>query len=372
MKKGGVVSLFYFSLLIALTAVGFGKVQDQDLPQAEPQTFKARVREVYLAVRAYRQGKALTLTKEDLRLWETFRGPDGREQKKEQKINSFFQSQETPLAIAITIDSSYSMKSVFSPDRSYVLLGNRLEVARHAGKIFFNSIFSSRDQGLISEFFQEPPRHEVEQGVHRIRVVNLRVVQNWTADRKMIFEAINKINKPAGLTPLRDAVLELTGYFDRLAGNFLRILLIVTDGGDSPSSSSGVVVNIQPLERVIEQLQNKQILVFGVGIYKKNFGFLSPERGKGDLLEKMSEATGGETFLEENLSRLTDIFRTVEKRIREVNFLSYTPQEFSPGFHALEVEVGRWEKEKWKREKGLKVFYRAGYTIEEPVVQPKQ
>lgn len=323
------------------------------------QVFKVAVKQVYLPVRVFKNDQPLMLAKENFRVWEKAVW-DQNSDEAEQTIEDFarYDSGELPVALAAAIDSSGSMAAVFSANG--IVSGNRLELARNACKELFRSIFrEGKDYGLVSEFFLDLWGYKVVDGVHYLIVRSLFLDQDWTDNLTGIYGGLSKVGPPGGATPMRDAIYELASHFEKMQGEYLRVLVVLSDGLDNPPTKpGGTVINTKSLTAVVEELQNQQVLVFSIGLYPKAiFGGQEPE-----VLETIAKETGGEVFFETNLAKLPDIFLEIGDKIRNVNFLSYTPKAETEGPRQIRVEVGKWENGKWKKEKGCRLYYRQGYN----------
>lgn len=345
---------------------------------------KVKVRQVYMPVLAYDHGQALTLSAKNCRVFE------GLEQDKkmiwvEQSVDGFIQYDKQPLAVALVDDSTGSMKTVLSDQA--VLQGNKLEQAKNASKLFIQSIFRpGQDQAMVSEFFYEigfvdsqnpkilaiAPSHTHREFFYRntyyrfltlskdkrwiLASTSLRVNQPWTGDLDLLKVAIEKIDNAFGATPLRDALFSLTKEMDKAPSDMVRVAIVLSDGLDIPNA------NAHSLAETIRELQNHQVLVYGVGFYDRSFGAGLPNLP--DVLEKTAEATGGFAFFESDPARMMENFFRIGETIRHVNFLSYIPKGREPGERKIKIEVGEWDATGQWHKKNVAVFHRQAYTYQ--------
>lgn len=344
--------VLFFLFLMTLSLWGY--------PSQDLRTIKVSVKQVYLPVRVFENSMAVRgLRVENFRVWEEFKNEQGQKERLEQKVENVTAYQDVALAIAVTLDSSGSMKEFFNLGQ--VLAKDKLTIARNASKDFFQTIFrEGHDRGLVSEFYFRPAYYSPD-GRKLVPASSLRIRQDWTPHLQEILWGIEGIKRPGGATPLRDAVFQLTSRFSELDGNFLRILVVLSDGGDAGDPKPGeILVNMRRLPEVISQLEDQQILVFAIGTFRKSWptGFGSKDP---NILEAMARATGGQAFFEDDLSKLVDVFQKIGQMIRDVNFLSYTLQNEMEGPRTIEMEVGEWDENgKWRRKKAT-IFHRKGY-----------
>lgn len=377
MKNNSLVFLFF----VLFFAPSFVQVQEQ-------QPFRIEVRNVYLPVLAFDKDRTVALAKENFRIFEGEKRPDGKIVWTEQNIQSFARYEDQPLALAVAVDSSGSMAPLF--ENGFILQGDKLEQAKNAARVLFRSVFrEGKDTGLVSEIFYElkyirldslkeslpsVPNSQQREFFYKqtysyyvnadknwARVTsNLFIDQDWTKNLSEIEKGINQIKTSAGLTPLRDASFNLSRHFLLNSGDFLRVAVIITDGLDTPDAANErkLKFSIHSLVEAVAEFQNNQVLVYAVGLYNKSlFGSGQPT----DFLEKLTKETGGLAFFETNLSKLTDIFQRIGSTIRNANFLGYEPVSNQEGERQIKVEIGEWDaKGKWHK-KNYTMFHRKGY-----------
>lgn len=345
------------------------------------QVIKVDVKTVNLSVLVFDRDRAVRLGRENFRIFEGIKDAVGQTVWSEQDIESFTRYDEQPIALAVMIDSSGSMgrsrvvSGVISP---VVPKADKLEGAKNASVELFHAVFrQGKDKGLVSEFMYvynylvfEPifkTRRNffadgfyykfvttTKDGRHALVSTSLLVDQDWTDDLENIKSGIRKIEEAVGATALRDAAFNLASHFGGVTGDFLRVAVILSDGLDSDElQPQNVKFNEKNLTDVVAEFQNRQILVYGVGLYQK-----SPK----DILDVIARATGGQAFYEADSSRLTETFFRIGTAVRSVNFVSYTPADKTPGQRQIRVEVGERDMAgNWQR-KNFTVFHRQGYT----------
>lgn len=344
------------------------------------QVIKVDVKTVNLSVLVFDRDRTVRLGKENFRIFEGVKDAVGQTVWSEQNIESFTRYDEQPIALAVMIDSSGSMgrDRVVSGVSPVTPKADKLEGAKNASVELFHAVFrQGKDKGLVSEFMYvynylifEPTfrtrRNFFSDGFYykfvtttkdnRYALVStsLLVDQDWTDDLTKIKSGIKKIDEAIGATALRDAAFNLASHFEGVEGDFLRVAVVLSDGLDSDEFQPQIVkFNEKILEDVVAEFQNKQVLVYCVGLYQK------PSK---DILGNLAEATGGQAFYEANSSRLTETFFRIGVAVRSVNFVSYTPIDKNPGQRQIRVEVGERDGAgNWQR-KNYTVFHRQGYA----------
>src|ERR1039457_5688340 len=73
------------------------------------------------------------------------------------------------------------------------------------------------------------------------------------------------------------------------------------------------------------------------------------------VLQRLADQTGGRFFLAQSSKDLEAMFAEIEQDLRTQYYVSFPPQQVTPGFHALQVEVRTPQK--------LKIHARQGYYI---------
>jgi Ca-activated chloride channel family protein len=131
-----------------------------------------------------------------------------------------------------------------------------------------------------------------------------------------------------------------------------KVLLIISDGGDSHSSYTE-----QDIKRLVKEAD---VQIYAVGIYEPSADRdRTPEEFYGpSLLTEIAEMTGGRQFSVEDPNELPDIASKISRELRSVYVLGYSPTNTS--------SEGRWRKVrvKVKLPKGLPsvhLYAKSGY-----------
>ena len=317
-------AMFLRAIALGLLGIAIAYAQEQPI-------FRVDVRQVYLPFLPVAKGRVVDgLIREHVRVFEN---------NTEQKVLSLTRHAQHPIALALMLDSTGSMRAYYG---ELISRKDKLEIVRNAAKDLLRSLFRpGKDVGLVAEFFLD--------GYSPIPYIN----QDWTNDLVQLERGIASINDASGSTPVRDAAYNLAGKFASIEGTYLRVAVILSDGLDTED-------NTYTLEKAIAQLQRWQVLVYAVGMYKE-LPFMERGKHSPDVLRKIAEETGGVMFYEANLGHLAEVFRYISDTIRNVYFLSYAPTNNEDGKRVIRVEIGaRDAKGKWHRQKAT-IFHRKGY-----------
>ena len=257
-----------------------------------------------------------------------------------QTITSF-RSEEVPITYGLVVDNSGSLR-------------NQIGQVIEAGK----TIISSNKPG--DETFV----------VRFISSEDIKIMQDFTADRQLLDDALEDMYVEGGQTAVVDAVyLAAEHAAERRKGDPVedkrrRALILVTDGEDRNS--------FYKTEQLFEALKEEDVQIFVIGFVnelEKDRGFISKsKRDKAvSLLDKMAKETGGRTFYPNSLSELPEIAEQITKDLRTQYVISYKPSVSArPGeFRPVRVAVA----DAASKEKRIAVT-RSGYTARAP--QPQQ
>src|SRR2546423_2768830 len=199
----------------------------------------------------------------------------------------------------------------------------------------------------------------------------VKIMQDFTADKQSLSEALDDMFVEGGQTAVIDAVyLSAEHAAERRKGDPVedkrrRALILVTDGEDRAS--------FYKQEQLFESLKEEDVQIFVIGFVNeldKEGGFISKsKRDKAvDLLDRMAKETGGRTFYPTSLSELPGIADEITKDLRTQYVISYKPSsparagEFRPVRVAVSDAPGR--------EKRIAVT-RSGYTAKGTVPPPQ-
>lgn len=213
-----------------------------------------------------------------------------------QTITSF-RHEDIPVAMAIVIDNSGSMR----------------EKRQKVNAAALNLVRSSnpQDQVFVVNFNDE-----------------YYLDQDFTSNINQLKEALDKIEARGG-TALYDAVVASADHLKKNAKLERKVLFVVTDGEDNASRES--------LEQAVRRLQEEN----GPTVYA--IGLLGEEKARRArrALQTMAERTGGIAFLPRTLDEVDAISRTVAHDIRNQYTIGYKPTtpKSAGGYRTIKVDA---------------------------------
>jgi Ca-activated chloride channel homolog len=207
------------------------------------------------------------------------------EDKIKQRIVSFG-SEDAPLSIGIVFDTSASM-------------GNKLERSRLSVAEFFKTA-NPEDEAFLVEFNDRPQL--VVPLTH-----NLEDIQN-----RLTF------TQSKGRTALLDGIYLALNTMKK-ARNPRKALIVISDGGDNNSRYTA--------SEVKNLVREADVQIYGIGIYENGAGrSRTPEELNGpEMLQDLSEPTGGRHFVVENLMELPDVAAKIGIELRNQYVVGYSP-----------------------------------------------
>jgi Ca-activated chloride channel family protein len=251
--------------------------------------------------------------KKDFQIFE-----DGRRQ----TIAVFERESTSPLSIVLAIDSSET-----------VLTSDRLE--REAAKHFVRAILREQDELDLMDFsdtvreivpFTNQPKR-VEQGLGELE----------RGDETALYNAVYLASQRLGQTSQ--------------AANRRRVLVVISDGGDSIHGG-------EKYEAAIEQAQRAGAIIYSIIIVP-----IAADAGRNTggehALIQMSEDTGGKYYYVQDPSDLEPAFRHVSDDLRTQYLLGYYPSAVPDGGNAFRrIKVSLTDAAKGD---GYSLRYRTGY-----------
>jgi len=235
---------------------------------------------------------------------------------KQQQDIQHFSNEDAPVSVGIIFDMSGSMTDKIDRAREAVV-----EFCKTANPQdeFFMVTFSDEPH-LSAEFTSNPDD-----------------IQN-----KLIYTI------PKGRTALLDA-LYLGMHKMKEAKNQRKALLIISDGGDNHSRYTE--------DEIKSQIKEGDVIIYGIGVYDTYFPTIEERLGP-ELLNEISEVTGGRTFTIDNPNDLPDVASKIGMQLRNQYVLGYKPTKTN--------HDGKWHKIKVKLRipRGLpplQVYARTGY-----------
>lgn len=207
--------------------------------------------------------------------------------KQPERIISFTQQANLPLRIGIVIDTSNSIRS-------------RFQFEQQAATEFLLQVLRPRQDAAFVSGFD----------------VRLDLAQDYTNSVDKLSTAIEKL-RPGGGTAFYDAIYQTCrDQMLTVTSNdtIRKALIVVSDGEDNYS-------RVQEQE-AIKECQRADTLVYTISTN------VSPSRDKGDeVLERLSEATGGRTFFPNKIEDVSKGFHDIEEELRSQYSLRYRPAD---------------------------------------------
>jgi Ca-activated chloride channel homolog len=235
---------------------------------------------------------------------------------KEQQDIRHFSGEDVPVSLGVIFDTSGSMSSKF--DRAREAVGEFFKTANPQDE-FFTIAFSDKPEEL-SDFTS-----------------SVEDIQG-----KLLY------TMPKGRTALLDAIYLGISKM-RQAKHQRKALLIISDGGDNRSRyTEGEIKSL---------VKEGDTLIYAIGVYDHYFP-TEEERLGPQLLDDVTELTGGRAFTVDNANDLAEFATKIGIELRNQYVLGYRPKNLVPD--------GKWHKVKVKLvpPKGLpplQVHAKAGY-----------
>jgi Ca-activated chloride channel family protein len=214
-----------------------------------------------------------------------------------QTITSFA-GQDAPVSIGIIFDLSGSMKSKLIRARNSILQ--------------FIKTANPQDEFFVIGFNDRPEL--IEDFTNSVENIEARLATVEAGHRTALLDAIYY-----GVVKMRDARHER------------KALLVVSDGGDNRSRYTEGEVRAQVREGDVE--------IYSIGIFD-SYAPTVEERAGPELLNDISEETGGRLFRVDDLAEMGDIAEKISAELRNQYVIGYRPKDLT--------RDGKWRKVKVK------------------------
>ncbi len=285
----------------------------QNVPPTSGPTLKVttEVVNVYAVVRTKHGQLVPDLNKNDFEI---------KEDNIPQKIRYFSRETDTPLTLAIMIDTSPSQQRVLATEKE-------------EADAFLRQVLRPKDLACVIHFD-----------------VDVELLQDFTNDPRLLANAINStvINgggQGMGPRPLPTRSIGATHLYDAvyLASNDLmkhevgrKVLILLTDGVDQGSQET--------LREALEAAQKSDVIIYSIDIIDRafyGFGGMTFGEGGDSVLKKLSEQTGGRVLKVNKIKNTRAAFDEIARELRTQYLLGYTPSNprKDPGYRKISVRV---------------------------------
>jgi Ca-activated chloride channel family protein len=183
--------------------------------------------------------------------------------------------------------------------------------------------------------------------------------RDFTADHGELLTILKSELQPEGPTPLWNAIY--VGITALLHQQGRRVILVFTDGMDSPETSA-----VNSLKTVMKRAEEEDVMVYAIGLAPGGGGFVRgggppPGRGRGqggfggrggglrgfrpaadkpdDGLPKIAAATGGGYFELTSANDLAATFARVADELHHQYALGFSPSVLDGKMHTLDLHV---------------------------------
>jgi VWFA-related protein len=230
------------------------------------------------------------------------------------RFSDFERAQDLPLRLGLLLDTSDSVKRVLGEEKTAAV-----------------------------NFLQQIMRPQTDTAFIMAFGGDIKLWQDSTANRPELINAIARLKQPGWGTRLFDALYSACDRQLSSSGDTKlvhRAIVVLTDGDDTQS--------FRTLVNAIAAAQRSEIQVYALTIHARRV----VDRGD-RVLQRLADATGGRFYVASSSRDLGAAFAQIERDLRTQYYVSFPPQQSTPGFHALRIVVRPSQK--------LEVHARQGY-----------
>jgi Ca-activated chloride channel family protein len=205
---------------------------------------------------------------------------------------SFFSAEELPLKYGVLVDNTGSIRP-------------RINEIREAARIVIGNHKPDDSAFIVS----------MSDGGATVSI-------GWTSDKKALIDTIDSLKAPSGATRLLDAMYKCSELIAEAKPALnRRALILISDGLDNGSSHK--------LDNLLRRLTHDDVQVYAVGFVPpldaSGLFRVSPRERSMDLLERISEETGGRVFFPKSSDELRIYANNILDSIRSEIVLGYVP-----------------------------------------------
>jgi len=283
------------------------------------------------------------LKAEDIRVFE-----DGQPQ----EVFTFQQNIDTPLSIAILIDTSISEQFTLPVEKAaaQAFLENVMRPQKDEAAVISFTGDTTLEQGFTGSVERLRRAIERVEFVPPSGYIGGGVVVNGTPPISGTNQSL------AGSTAVWDAIWatseELLGTS---AEHTRRAIILLTDGDDTSSRMK--------IHEAVERAQKADALIYAIGIGDR-YQFNVNE----GALRKIAEQTGGRAYFPQHERDLRDAFSQIQKDLREQYLVAYSPTNKARdgSYRKIEIQVVNPAL----KQQSLKLNYRSGYFAKTGATEP--
>ena len=235
------------------------------------------------------------------------------------RIRQFSRAEDLPLQIGLLLDVSDSVQKT-------------VVLEKQATQLFLDRVMRPlSDRAFLAAFGRE-----------------MQLWQAATGNTQALNEGLQHIQQSGYATNLYDSVFyACLNHFPRAeAGTQTqRIIVLFSDGEDTAS--------LHTMAEAIRVAQRREIQIYAVSMHSgRKFAF-------GDtILRRLTDETGGQLYIAASEKDLSSIFTAMDRQLRTQYYVSFPPEQQTPGFHDLRIET--------TSNRNLHVHARQGYYFDAP------
>ena len=256
-----------------------------------------------------------------------------------QQVLTFQRETDTPLSIALLIDTSASQEGVLKDEQE-------------AARTFIESVLRPRKDSAAVLSFTGVTR--VEQPLTGDRAAldaaigRVKVLYNTKSPECNGEDVAEELRIRCVTSAWDSIVITLREVLARTPESTRRAIILLSDGDDRSSKTR--------IFQAVEEAIKNNTVVYAVGIRDESIDIGELRK---DYLRNISEETGGRAFFPKNKAELNAAFAQIEQELRSQYLIAYSPSNKTPDgrFRRVEVEITNPALRKQK----LRLFYRQGY-----------
>lgn len=213
-------------------------------------------------------------------------------------FSEFERNDNLPLALGLVVDTSDSVKRVLGEEKL-----------------------------AAASFLQRVLRRQSDTAFVMAFGGTAKIWQTSTGDRQPLLDAIARLKQPGWGSRMFDALYAACQAAESSAGQpSHHALIVLTDGDDTDS--------LRTMADVIAATQRAEVQVYALTIHAPGVA------DRGDrVLQRLADATGGRLYVAASGRQLDAAFAQIEQDLRTQYTVSFPPQQGTPGYHSLQVEV---------------------------------